>query len=133
MKDMLMKKSPLNNRERAAHCENNEQSLEPPPAKKTSWLARILGPTTKKTNGRMTLSQKVAKEFDQYLHYPKVDPDTQPLEWWKVHNKEIPLLSELAHRYLCPCATSVPSERIFSTGGNIVTTEEMLSPLVMGV
>ena len=81
----------------------------------------------------MTLSQKVAKEFDQYLHYPKVDPDTQPLEWWKVHNKEIPLLSELAHRYLCPCATSVPSERIFSTGGNIVTTEEMLSPLVMGV
>ena len=39
MKDMLMKKSPLNNRERAAHCENNEQSLEPPPAKKkVGWL-----------------------------------------------------------------------------------------------
>ena len=41
-----MKKSPLDNSESAAHCENNEQSLEPPPAKKKSWLARILGPTT---------------------------------------------------------------------------------------
>jgi len=39
MTDVLMKKSPLDNSESTAHCENNEQSLEPPPAKKKSWLA----------------------------------------------------------------------------------------------
>jgi len=49
-----------------------------------SWLARVLGPTTEETNGKMTPSQKVAKEFDQYLHYPKVDP---LLEWWKLNHK----------------------------------------------
>ena len=34
-----MNKSPLDNSESVAHCENNKQSLEPPPAKKkVSWI-----------------------------------------------------------------------------------------------
>ena len=33
------------------------------------------------------------------------------------------MLSSLAQKFLCICATSVASERTFSTGGNIVTSK----------
>ena len=44
-----------------------------------------------------------------------------PLEWWKTEETKFPSLAKLAKKYLCVCATSVSSERIFSTGGSIVT------------
>ena len=50
------------------------------------------------------------------------DVKSFPLEWWKAQEKQFPLLRRLIRRYLCICATSVPSERVFSAGGNIVTT-----------
>ena len=111
----------------SAMIQCNEQSgqpLGPPPTKKKSWLTKILGPTVGETSTGtgLTPSQAIVKEFDQYLHYPKVDLETNPLEWWKLHDKQFPLLSELARRYLCICAMSVPSERVFSTSGNVVTT-----------
>ena len=42
-----------------------------------------------------------------------------------MHEKQLPLLSRLVCRYLCICATSVPSERMFSIEGNIVTNSRM--------
>ena len=54
------------------------------------------------------------------------DVKSFPLEWWKAQEKQFPLLGRLIHRYLCICATSVPSERVFSAGGNIVTTSRSL-------
>ena len=108
----------------------NEQPPSPQPNKKKSWLKKILGSTVGETNsGGLTPLQAIAKEFDQYLHYPKVDLETNPLEWWKLNDKQFPSLSKLAHHYLCVCATSVPSERVFSTGGNIVNaTHNALKP-----
>ncbi|XP_058631608.1 uncharacterized protein LOC131540596 [Onychostoma macrolepis] len=50
-----------------------------------------------------------------------VDSEENPLFWWKEHAKQFPALSKLAQKYLCIPATSSPSERVFSTGGNIVT------------
>ena len=81
--------------------EQPEQPLGPPPTKKKSWLTKILGPTAGETSTgtRLTPVQAIVKEFDQYLHYPKVDLETNPLEWWKLHDKQFPLLSNLARRY----------------------------------
>ena len=112
----------LNNPVVTQNTDTSEQQPGPPPTKKKSWLQRILGPTVGETSSGLTPSQVVAKEFDQYFHYPKVDLETNPLEWWKLNNKQFPLVSKLARRYWCVCATSVPSERVFSTGGNVVTT-----------
>ena len=51
------------------------------------------------------------------------------LEWWKSHQTEFPLLANLAKTYLCIPGTSVPSERVFSTAGDIVRSERsVLSP-----
>lgn len=42
---------------------------------------------------------------------------TNTLKWWKAHQKDLPILSRLAHQILCISATSAPSERVFSMAG----------------
>lgn len=59
-------------------------------------------------------------EVNSYLQAPNADGETNPLEWWKTHCTAYPRLSLLAKRYLCIPATSSPSERAFSTGGNVL-------------
>ena len=44
------------------------------------------------------------------------------LEWWRTHEKEYPLLSRAAKKYLCIQPTSCSSERTFSTGGKTVSS-----------
>ena len=63
--------------------------------------------------------QKAHAEVSQYSSEPSTTND--PLEWWRANSFRYPLLSHLAKKYLSIPATSVPSERVFSTAGNIVT------------
>jgi len=43
-----------------------------------------------------------------------------PLVWWKNNQKHYPWLAQLARKYFCIPATSVPLERAFSVSGHIV-------------
>ncbi|XP_039544447.1 E3 SUMO-protein ligase ZBED1-like isoform X2 [Pimephales promelas] len=63
----------------------------------------------------------IEKEIQSYLMIPEVDSDVNPLDWWKTQEINFPRLGKLAKKYLCIPASSSPSERAFSTGGNIVT------------
>lgn len=49
--------------------------------------------------------------------------DSDPLKWWKNNEHVYPNLSKLAKCYLPVQATSVPSERVFSTAGDLITAE----------
>lgn len=60
-------------------------------------------------------------ELQSYLQALEVDGEANPLDWWRLHEANFPRVASLARRYLCIPATSAPSERAFSTGGNIVT------------
>lgn len=60
-------------------------------------------------------------EIAAYLLHTPLDKEEDPLAWWKKNQDQYPRLSILARKYLCITATSSPSERVFSTGGNIVT------------
>jgi len=60
------------------------------------------------------------KGIESYLHAPKLDFEEDPLLWWKTASLKLPILSHKARKCLCGCATSLLSERIFSSG-NIVT------------
>ena len=69
----------------------------------------------------MRAEDVATEEIDQYIHFPCPEVDSDPLEWWKTHHVDYSHLASLAKKYLCIPATSVASERLFSTSGNIVT------------
>ena len=62
---------------------------------------------------------KVDTEMEKYDIEPLHCGD--PLEWWKSRQSSLPVLSEVARSVLAVPATSVPSERIFSKAGQIVS------------
>ena len=103
----------------------NSSSSEgvPLPNKKLKGLSKVLSHCFADLAVQQQLSpqQKVKQEIDQYLNHPQLDISGDPLEWWKSESVRYPILAKLARKYLCLCATSVPSERVFSCGGNIVT------------
>ena len=70
----------------------------------------------------LTPLQKIKKEISAYLEYPSLEADADPLAWWKAESGWFPNLAYLAKKYLCICGTSVPSERVFSTAGNVTNS-----------
>ncbi|XP_067310888.1 E3 SUMO-protein ligase ZBED1-like [Pseudorasbora parva] len=68
-------------------------------------------------------SHAVEAELNNYLVSPTIDSEMDPLTWWRLHQVNFPHLSKLARKYLCIPATSSPSERLFSTAGNVVTCQ----------
>jgi len=49
--------------------------------------------------------------------------NSNPLLWWKANELKYPILSESAKRYLCVPATSVASERVFSSAGDLASAQ----------
>ena len=96
-----------------------------PPAKKMKGLGAILKRIVNKRSSEHVSTQPrspqevVQKETSWYLDLPHLDPDKDPLNWWKDEVKHLPILARLARKYLCACAMSVPLERIFSKAGYI--------------
>ncbi|XP_050052894.1 zinc finger BED domain-containing protein 4-like [Aphis gossypii] len=65
----------------------------------------------------------------QYMDLPYLNLKEDPMQFWKNHFSVLDPLSELALKYACIPATSVPSERIFSKAGQIVSQRRnRLSP-----
>ena len=60
-------------------------------------------------------------EVDKYLRTPVLPRTEDPLKWWKDNSHIFPQLAPLARKYLCLLATSVPSERLFSKAGELVS------------
>ena len=64
--------------------------------------------------------EEIIEELERYMREPVIDRKKgNPLEWWKSNGFRFKGLSGLARRYLCCPPSSVPSERVFSTIGNI--------------
>lgn len=60
-------------------------------------------------------------ELRRYLEEPHIARDSDPLAWWKQHETLFPKLSEVAKKFLCIPASSVPSERLFSKAGELIS------------
>ena len=62
-------------------------------------------------------------ELTVYLSLPEINFHSDPFTWWRDHRDRFPILSRLARIYLPISATSTPSERLFSTAGNLLTAK----------
>lgn len=60
-------------------------------------------------------------EVDKYLQELLIPRTSDPIKWWYENKNVYPILFEIMKRRLCIQATSVPSERVFSKGGQIIT------------
>ena len=59
----------------------------------------------------------------RYLREPLAPKDTNILQWWAANKLEYPKLWKAARDYLAGQATSASSERLFSTGRDLVTSK----------
>ncbi|XP_046559440.1 E3 SUMO-protein ligase ZBED1-like [Haliotis rubra] len=66
---------------------------------------------------------RVEEEVSTYKAEDCIPLNSDPLQWWQENEETFPLLSKLARCILCVPGTSVPSERVFSTAGDIVTAQ----------
>lgn len=100
----------------------------------TTWEPRIEDLVRVFGMGQME-DEKVQpeQELTEYLlKEPVVSIKTNPLEWWRSKREKYPVLSRLARKFLCLQATSVASERVWSTAGNVLTSRRSrLHPLAL--
>ena len=78
----------------------------------------------KKKIGDVTIEElkiKLRNELDRYQSYDMLDVSECPFSWWAKHKQVFPNISKLALNVLFIPATSVPTERLFSTAGQIIT------------
>lgn len=90
-----------------------------------SALDQLLGKDFEVRMAATSVRDKASEEVKRYRERDPLPLQKNPLLWWK-EQQDLPLLSSLAKRYLCIPATSVASERVFSTAGDIVSTKRSL-------
>lgn len=84
-------------------------------------MAELFGELFQTQVGDKHTLQLAKEEVAAYKTVSSISVDSDPLLWWKTNEPTYPLIAKMAKRYLAIPATSVPSERIFSTAGDIVT------------
>ncbi|XP_059418798.1 E3 SUMO-protein ligase ZBED1-like [Carassius carassius] len=104
-------------------CEDEGTSVSVPEAPKGLAGLKIITKKKQEKNqsADMVKSTLAFQEVSVYTSLPTIAVDKDPLQWWKDNEEEFPRLAKLAQKILCIPATSVASERLFSSSGNIQT------------
>ena len=91
------------------------------PSSSTDGWAEVLDEDSANSQDEDT-EEPVRTEVLRYLKEKRADMKTDPLDHWKVKQHEYPKLANMARRYLSAPPGSVASERLFSTGKNVLGT-----------
>ena len=62
-------------------------------------------------------------ELDRYLGEPLIPRTSNMPTWWNENRDRFPVLASMARKYLGAPPSSVPSERLFSTAGGVITDQ----------
>ena len=114
-----------------AKCEPSEASAASSPdakrKKKSAFFDDFFGDLIiTKVENSPPASQRFQEELKMYLSLDPVPSDIDVLDWWKLHAKQLPLISNIAKQILCTPATSTPSERAFSKAGTLISEKRSL-------
>ena len=71
-------------------------------------------------NQEQDISLLLQKEMSMYEQESPIPPQENPLRWWKTSGGRYPHIAQMAKKYLSMPGSSVRSERVFSSAGNIV-------------
>jgi hypothetical protein len=108
---------------------SDQQKDRPPANKRTRFAYEESDSETDSTSDRPAASTNGCREeasrlVDMYKSMPAVDIDSNPLQFWKLNNHSLGPLTNLAKKYLSCPGTSVPSERLFSNAGQVISKKE---------
>ena len=104
------------------HHQSCESTGAQPPKKKTALNILFNDDDNDIPTGQLlTNREKVETELLWYSQEETLYLECDPLEWWKVKTASYPNLSAQVQRMWSLPASSVRSEEIFSTAGNILT------------
>jgi hypothetical protein len=113
-----------------SYSEHVKDSHNNPHCYCASWQGLMYGSrmVLQSTPTVLQLREECKWELEKYLSISgklKVSKNAQKppssLDWWKKHRSDFPTIAQLAKKWLGCIATSVPSERAFSTAGNTIT------------
>ena len=101
-----------------------ESGEDEPSTSKDSWAAVLVDNDSGQDSQDEEAPYRV--ELQRYLKEKRIaDLTKDPLTYWRVKHNEFPHLGTLARRYLCPPPGSAASERLFSTGKNVLGTKRL--------
>ena len=123
MDESQVSPAPTDDKEGSTERQTPETNAHTPKKKRMSALADLLGQTFKTTHHQLLATSIAETEVKQYLDAPLLPLTDDRLHWWKSHAQAYPLLAKLAQRHLCVPGTSVPAERVFSTAGDIISSQ----------
>ncbi|XP_052408630.1 E3 SUMO-protein ligase ZBED1-like [Carassius gibelio] len=101
----------------------DEHNPSSPPPKKTA-MSEVFGELfkTEEQQGK-PFPQIIEEEVTTYKLADSIHVDADPFIWWKTNERKFPHVAKAAQKHLCVPGTSVASERIFSTAGDIVSAK----------
>ena len=108
-----------------------EQDLQESESRpKRTKLENFFGDSIQISSEEVSAAEAAETELQRYELEDPLSLDTKkPLLWWKEREINYKYLSILAKRFLCITSTSVPSERLFSSAGNLLSEKRSrLSP-----
>ncbi|KAJ8390632.1 hypothetical protein AAFF_G00102380 [Aldrovandia affinis] len=102
---------------------------EASPPQKKSAMEELFGEIFVSKDTGKTFANTIKEEVASYKAASGIPVDGDPLAWWKSNECKYPHIAMMARCYLAVPGTSVPSERVFSTAGDILTAKRStLSP-----
>lgn len=104
-----------------------------PSTSKDSWASVLVDDDSDQLSQDEEAEAPYRTELQRYLKEKRVsDLNADPLLYWKVKAAEFPHLGSMVRQYLCPPPGSAASERMFSTGKNVLGTNRLrLKPVNM--
>ena len=109
----------------ATNTLDNTDEVDAPPAKKmTIWSCfddMLVCADSSCNTTVVTNKPNGTSELSQYMSEPLLSCTDDTLVWWQMNRSCFPLLAKVTRAYLGVPPTSVPSERLLSTAGDIIS------------